>query len=39
VELGVPRASLLTLDVLSYDAASCPLCRQGSRPEKPGSRR
>jgi orotate phosphoribosyltransferase len=39
VELGVPRASLLTLDVLSYDAASCPLCRQGSRPETPGSRR
>ncbi len=39
VDLGVPRASLLTLEVLSYPAEACPLCQQGSRPEKPGSRR
>jgi orotate phosphoribosyltransferase len=39
VDLGVPRASLLTLQVETYVAAACPLCEQGSRPEKPGSRR
>jgi orotate phosphoribosyltransferase len=38
VDLGVPRASLLQLDVPSWEAAACPLCAQGSRPEKPGSR-
>jgi orotate phosphoribosyltransferase len=37
-ELGVPRASLVSLEVPSYDAASCPLCAAGSTPEKPGSR-
>jgi orotate phosphoribosyltransferase len=36
--LGVPYRSLLTLDVPTYAAAACPLCAQGSRPEKPGSR-
>jgi orotate phosphoribosyltransferase len=39
VDLGVPRASLLTLEVETYAAEECPLCQQGSRPEKPGSRR
>jgi orotate phosphoribosyltransferase len=38
VDLGLPRASLLELDVPSWEAASCPLCATGSRPEKPGSR-
>ena len=38
VELGVPRRSLLTLEVEAYEAAACPLCAAGSRPEKPGSR-
>jgi orotate phosphoribosyltransferase len=38
VDLGLPRASLLALDVPSWEAAACPLCAQGSRPEKPGSR-
>jgi orotate phosphoribosyltransferase len=38
VELGVPRECLLTLEVPSYPAESCPLCAAGSRPEKPGSR-
>jgi orotate phosphoribosyltransferase len=37
-ELGVPRESLLRLEVPTYSAAACPLCAQGSRPEKPGSR-
>ncbi len=38
VELGVPRKSLLTLEVPTWSAESCPLCAQGSKPEKPGSR-
>jgi len=36
--LGVPLASLLTLDVQTYPATECPLCARGSLPEKPGSR-
>jgi orotate phosphoribosyltransferase len=38
VDLGVPRRSLLTLDVPTWTAAECPLCAQGSAPVKPGSR-
>jgi len=38
VDLGVPRRSLLTLEVPTYAAESCPLCAAGSRPVKPGSR-
>jgi orotate phosphoribosyltransferase len=38
VDLGVPRCSLLTLDVPSYNPAECPLCRQGIPVTKPGSR-
>jgi orotate phosphoribosyltransferase len=38
VDLGVPRRSLLELEVPSYAAEACPLCAAGSRPEKPGSR-
>jgi len=38
VELGVPRASLLSLEVPSYAVEACPLCRAGSAPVKPGSR-
>jgi orotate phosphoribosyltransferase len=38
VDLGVPRASLLRLEVPTYSAAECPLCAAGSKPEKPGSR-
>ena len=37
-ELGLPRASLLTLDAPTYTAEACPLCAAGSRAEKPGSR-
>jgi len=39
VDLGVPRRSLLRIEVPTWDAAACPLCAGGSRPEKPGSRR
>jgi len=38
VDLGVPRASLLSLEVPTYAAEACPLCAAGSKPEKPGSR-
>jgi orotate phosphoribosyltransferase len=38
VDLGVPRRSLLELEVPAYAAGSCPLCASGSKPEKPGSR-
>lgn len=38
VDFGVPRRSLLKLEVPSYPADTCPLCAQGSALEKPGSR-
>jgi orotate phosphoribosyltransferase len=38
VDLGVPRSSLLALEVPTWPADACPLCAQGSKPEKPGSR-
>jgi orotate phosphoribosyltransferase len=37
-ELGVPYASLLELEVPSYEASACPLCAAGGTPVKPGSR-
>ena len=39
VDFGVPRRSLLRIEAPTWDAAVCPLCAAGSRPEKPGSRR
>jgi orotate phosphoribosyltransferase len=38
LDLGVPRASLLRLEVPTYPAQTCPLCAAGGKPEKPGSR-
>jgi orotate phosphoribosyltransferase len=38
VDFGVPRRSLLRLEVPTWDAAACPLCAAGSPPVKPGSR-
>jgi orotate phosphoribosyltransferase len=38
VDLGVPRRSLLEIEVPTYPADRCPLCASGSTPEKPGSR-
>src|SRR5215475_6135344 len=39
-DVGVlKRATLLTLDVPTYDPAQCPLCESGSTPIKPGSRK
>ena len=37
-KLGVAYASLLELEVPSYEAAACPLCAAGGTPVKPGSR-
>jgi orotate phosphoribosyltransferase len=38
VDLGVPRRSLLALEVPTYPPSTCPLCAGGSTPVKPGSR-
>jgi orotate phosphoribosyltransferase len=38
LDLGIPRESLLALEVPAYPAEGCPLCAAGSRAEKPGSR-
>ena len=37
-DLGVPYRSLVTLEVPSYTPETCPMCRAGSAPVKPGSR-
>jgi orotate phosphoribosyltransferase len=36
--LSVPFSALVVLDIPTYSAADCPLCRAGSTPQKPGSR-
>jgi orotate phosphoribosyltransferase len=36
--LSVPFSALVVLDIPTYSAADCPLCRAGSAPVKPGSR-
>lgn len=38
VDFGVPRFSLLSLEVKSWKPEECPLCKGGSEPVKPGSR-
>lgn len=38
IEFPVESQSLLGLNIPSYDADDCPLCRQGSAAVKPGSR-
>lgn len=39
VKFDVPRQfAVLTMDVVTYPAAECPLCQQGIPVEKPGSR-
>lgn len=38
VDFGVPYKALLTIEVESYAAGDCPLCRKGSKAIKPGSR-
>jgi len=36
--VGTPRVALVTLQVVTYDPADCPLCAQGIPAVKPGSR-
>ena len=37
-DVGVPRISLITLDVQTYEPADCPQCAAGEEAVKPGSR-
>ena len=37
-DLGVPYKALVTLEVPSFTALECPMCKAGSTPIKPGSR-
>jgi orotate phosphoribosyltransferase len=37
-DVGAPRVALVTLEVVAYDPAECPLCAQGVAVVKPGSR-
>ena len=37
-DVGTPRVALVTLEVVAYDPAQCPLCAQGVPAVKPGSR-
>jgi orotate phosphoribosyltransferase len=37
-DIGVPYTSLVTLNVPTYTAETCPLCKGGGKPVKPGSR-
>jgi orotate phosphoribosyltransferase len=38
IDFLVPQHALVTLSLSNYSPDACPLCRQGSQPEKPGSR-
>ncbi len=38
-QVGAPRVSLATLNVVTYPPEDCPLCRDGQPLTKPGSRR
>lgn len=37
-DVGVPRIALVTLDVPTYTEEQCPMCFNGDKPIKPGSR-
>jgi orotate phosphoribosyltransferase len=37
-DVGVPRISLVSLDVPSYKTEDCPMCKQGKVAVKPGSK-
>lgn len=38
IDFSVPQHALATLGLPNYSPEACPLCQQGSQPEKPGSR-
>ena len=37
-DVGVPRVSLISMDVPGFDPKDCPMCAEGSEAYKPGSR-
>lgn len=37
-DVGVPRISLVSLNVPTYSEDECPMCQTGDKPYKPGSR-
>jgi len=37
-DVGVPRVSLIQMDVPTFDAGECPMCASGDKAYKPGSR-
>ncbi|MDR1244022.1 MAG: orotate phosphoribosyltransferase [Endomicrobium sp.] len=39
VDFGVPKFSLLSLEIKSYKEEECPMCKEGSIALKPGSRK
>lgn len=39
IDFGVPYHAVISMKVESWDAAQCPLCKDGSKPVKPGSRK
>jgi orotate phosphoribosyltransferase len=39
VDFGVPRFSLLSLEVKGFKEGECPMCKAGGRAVKPGSRK
>lgn len=39
VDFGVPVFPLLRLDIKSYEASECPMCKEGGQAIKPGSRK
>jgi len=38
VDFGIPYRALLSMDVVSYEAENCPICKTGIPVYKPGSR-
>lgn len=38
VDFGVKKEAVITMEVPSWDPESCPLCQEGSKAVKPGSR-
>jgi orotate phosphoribosyltransferase len=38
-DVGVPRVSLVEMDVPAYKSEACPMCARGDVAEKPGSRK
>lgn len=39
IDFGYPYKSVLSVDVLAYEASDCPLCKEGLPIVKPGSRK